>query len=234
MNRRIAAFVVLAIVLAALFIRLGFWQLDRRAQRRAYNAGLASRLAEPETPFAQLRGDRAFRRTVVSGVADYANEIVFTGRSRNGSPGVYLLTPIRPGERDTAVLVIRGWVYSPDAATVDLARWREERTTYTGYVNALPAIQPPAESRASERKLRTLSANGVRALVPYPIAAHYVVSQDSATGTSPARLPLLTLDDGPHLSYAIQWFAFAVIALGGAGAVVSRARAGNTAGAPGA
>jgi cytochrome oxidase assembly protein ShyY1 len=32
------------------------------------------------------------------------------------------------------------------------------------------------------------------------------------------------LDDGPHLSYAIQWFAFATIAVVGAGIVVARTR----------
>jgi cytochrome oxidase assembly protein ShyY1 len=32
------------------------------------------------------------------------------------------------------------------------------------------------------------------------------------------------LDEGPHRGYAIQWFAFAVIALVGAGAVVVRER----------
>jgi cytochrome oxidase assembly protein ShyY1 len=37
-----------------------------------------------------------------------------------------------------------------------------------------------------------------------------------------ARLTPPPLDEGPHLSYAIQWFAFAAIALIGAGAVAIR------------
>jgi cytochrome oxidase assembly protein ShyY1 len=32
------------------------------------------------------------------------------------------------------------------------------------------------------------------------------------------------LDDGPHLSYALQWFAFALIGVVGAGVVAVRAR----------
>ena len=48
-----------------------------------------------------------------------------TGRTRSGSPGVHILTPLRIPESDTALLVNRGWVYSPDARTVDLTRWRE-------------------------------------------------------------------------------------------------------------
>jgi cytochrome oxidase assembly protein ShyY1 len=58
----------------------------------------------------------------------------------------------------------------------------------------------------------------------------YLVSQDSAADTTPARLAPPALDDGPHLSYAIQWFSFAVIAIVGAGIVAYRARtAGSTA-----
>jgi cytochrome oxidase assembly protein ShyY1 len=35
------------------------------------------------------------------------------------------------------------------------------------------------------------------------------------------------LDDGPHRSYAVQWFCFAAIALGGAVAVIRREREGT-------
>ena len=56
---------------------------------------------------------------------DYEHELVLAGRTRQGSPGVELLTPVRVAGSDTAVLVNRGWVYSPDGATVDHARWRE-------------------------------------------------------------------------------------------------------------
>jgi cytochrome oxidase assembly protein ShyY1 len=38
------------------------------------------------------------------------------------------------------------------------------------------------------------------------------------------------LDDGPHRSYAFQWFCFAAIALGGAIAVVRRERESRNAG----
>ena len=50
----------------------------------------------------------------------------------------------------------------------------------------------------------------------------YLVAQDSAGANAPIRLPPPRLDDGPHLSYAIQWFAFAAIALAGAVVVARR------------
>jgi surfeit locus 1 family protein len=231
-NRRIVAFVVLAVVLAAVFARLGFWQLARRQERKVRNAAVAARLAESVVPFDQLGDSSAFRRATVAGEPDYQHEILFTGRSRNGSPGVYILTPVRRAANDTAVIVIRGWVYAPDAATADLARWREARNAFMGYVSMFPTTQPAP--KPAGRRLRALTLAGVRGLLPYPVAREYLVAHDSASDRTPARLPMPALDEGPHLSYAVQWFAFAIIAIAGAAIVAFRARARESTGSTGA
>lgn len=215
-------FVALAVALAALFVRLGFWQLARLGERRAVNAITAARLAHSETPFEQLRreAEPARRRSVLEGTPDTANEFMVTGRSRDGSPGVHIVTPVRVAGNDTAVLVNRGWVYAPDAATADLARWREHRTEFHGYALQLSATGLPSVVKG--RTLRPLGVEGVRKLVPYPVRDLYLVSEDSQTDHTPARLPLPALDEGPHLNYAIQWFSFAAIALVGAAIVATR------------
>jgi surfeit locus 1 family protein len=63
---------------------------------------------------------------------------------------------------------------------------------------------------------------------PFPVAMFYVVAQRD-TGAAPApgapiRLSPPSLDEGPHLNYAIQWFAFALIAIGGASVMIYRDR----------
>ena len=40
-------------------------------------------------------------------------------------------------------------------------------------------------------------------------------SSPAQAGGEPEVLPLPTLDEGPHLSYAIQWFIFSTIAVVG-------------------
>ena len=100
MNRRTAVFVALAIVLAAVFVRLGFWQLDRLKQRRARNTIVASRIAGAPRPIDELRDTASYRRATLERPPDFANEIVLTGRSRQGSPGVYIFTPVRRIVRD--------------------------------------------------------------------------------------------------------------------------------------
>ena len=225
MPRKLIPFVVLAVVLGALFVRLGVWQLSRLAERRAANRELASQLSLPPSSFADiLRAPvPANRRARVEGVLDYSQEFVVTGRSRNGSPGVHILTPMRVTGSDTAVLVNRGWAYAADAASADLPRWREERTKFSGYTQQLSA---GTVTTVRGRGLRPLTRDGVRQLVTYPVHAVYLVAQDSGGATAPVRLAAPALDEGPHLSYAIQWFAFAAIALGGTLAVIVRSRGG--------
>ena len=166
-----------------------------------------------------------FRRVRVAGVPDYDHELVYAARTHKGSPGVNLLTPVRVRGSDTAVLLDRGWVYSGDGATVDLAKWRERDSTFTGYVEELPSVA--GSSYASRPNvIARLSYDVVAKALPYPVAHIYViVLSDSAVAADRiARLSPPPLDEGPHLSYAFQWFAFATVALVGAGVVIKQAR----------
>jgi surfeit locus 1 family protein len=225
-------FAALALAAAALFIRLGFWQLDRLGQRRALNKLVAARLVAAPAPWSDTTAVR-YRRVRLAGNPDYEREIVLVGRSRDGSPGVNLVTPLRLARSDTAVLVNRGWVYSPDATTVDHARWREGDTlAIEGYVEAF-SEPGPGDLPAHQRLARRLSHRAVSARFPYPIAPAYVVAIDTGKvprPDAPARPGLPTPDEGPHLGYAFQWFAFAVIAVVGAGIAIATGRRDRTPG----
>ena len=96
------------------------------------------RLAAAPVPLENLASDTTsarWTRVTVSGFFRYDLEQIHASRPSNGSPGVHLLTPLeRPGY-DTLLLVTRGWVYAPDAASADLPRWREgEFVTLSGYL----------------------------------------------------------------------------------------------------
>jgi surfeit locus 1 family protein len=223
---RLPAFVVFAIVSAGIFVRLGVWQLHRLAERRARNALVMSRLQAPDADVATLTGagDSAsirFRRAHVAGTPDYDHELVYASRSYKGSPGVNILTPVHVAGRDTAVIVDRGWVYAPDGETVDLAKWRERDTVFTGYVEEFPSV-PGAMSAEHPKVITRLGYAALRGALPFPVAPVYVVMLGDSV-VAPDRLARLTpppLDEGPHLNYAIQWFAFAVIAVVGVGVVI--------------
>jgi cytochrome oxidase assembly protein ShyY1 len=66
-------FLLGAVVMAALFIWLGFWQLDRRRQRLARNAVIAAQMREPVIPLRRLTVDTAanhYRRVRWDGQAE--------------------------------------------------------------------------------------------------------------------------------------------------------------------
>jgi surfeit locus 1 family protein len=145
---------------------------------------------------------------------------------------VNLLTPVRIAGTDTAVLVNRGWVYSPDGTTIEAARWHERDTaSVEGWVEELAAPKGRVSSPRGPRIVHRLVHDSLARLFPYPVARVYVVAfADSATtaaaarDSAPVRLTPPSLDEGPHRSYAIQWFCFALIAIVGAGIVVARDR----------
>jgi surfeit locus 1 family protein len=234
---KLRLFVAFAILAAALFVRLGIWQLHRLDERRARNRLISERIEAAPVDVSALPRDTAvthYRRVRVLGQRDYDHELVYAARTHDGAPGVDLLTPVRIPGSDTAVLVNRGWVYSADGATVDLANLRDRDSTFEGYVEEFPAGAGAAFS-TNARTIARLSYSVAAKAIPYPIAPFYVVlaadkgvPADSANkARQPTRIGAPVLDEGPHKSYAFQWFCFAAIALIGAGVVVKQSRSGE-------
>lgn len=237
MPRRTIGFIVFALAISLGCIRLGVWQLSRLGERRGRNAIIAARLAKPRadvTEVARDTGSLRYRPVRASGHFDYGNELLLVGRSRGGSPGAHLLTPLRIPTSDTAILVVRGWVYAPDAKSVKLEQWHEsgsgtDSVSIEGYADEFVRAKGPVAVRDAPRSLHVADMDSVRARIPYPIFPFLLTqTSDSAERADhPARLTLPLLDDGPHKMYALQWFVFALIAWVGIGAVVRKGRHGK-------
>lgn len=221
MRLKTALSLAIPLACAALFVRLGVWQLARHREVAALNAGLEERLAGAPTPLGALAGDTTgvrWSRVTVRGVFRYDLEQVHGSRASNGSPGVHLLTPLEIEGNDTLLLVTRGWVYAADAATAELERWREQDSvTISGYLVPLIADGPPPPADRP-RLIRSLSRTSIQSRVGRPVwPVQLVMTSDSAARADsvPRRLPPPTLDAGPHRSYAAQWFSFAIIGIVG-------------------
>jgi surfeit locus 1 family protein len=224
MRRSTTLFVLCAVVMAAVFIRLGFWQLDRRHQRLAQNAIIRGHMTQAPVDLRNLSGDTAaihYRRVRVTGHPDFDRDLALTLRGNAGSPGVDILTPVIVAGSDSAVLVNRGWIYAPDGMTADLSRWREADTTWVGYVEE---FESAATDSVRLNGIRRTSYHGISRVLPYPVLTFYIVAtSDSAPGAGRiVRLGTPVLNEGPHLNYAFQWFSFAAIAVVGAGFIMVR------------
>jgi surfeit locus 1 family protein len=203
---RVAA-VLLGVSVAAVCGRLGIWQLDRLAERRAWNAQVESRLAAPAVTLTSgmsaLPADSlAYRRARAAGVFAFADETVELHRSQRGVPGVFVVTPLRFAD-GTGILINRGWTFAPDGRTANLGALAEPESTL------VEGVLLPAAGRLAVRP-ESLSA-GYRL---FPL----VLRRAAPPATAPEGLVVAELpprDSGPHLSYAVQWFVFGVIALVG-------------------
>jgi len=208
---------MIAVIIAVVCIRLGFWQLDRLHGRRDVNAMLAARGALPPVDLATTDvGTVAYAHVIAAGTYDPSHEIVLSGRSYQGMAGNHILTPLVL-EDGRAVLVDRGWV-PLDVASPPVAG---AAAAPTGPVTVSGLALPPDSISASPvspaPSVVTRIDLGIAAL-PYQLVPAYVLlqTQDPAQASgSPIPGVPPTLDEGPHLSYAIQWFAFATIAIVG-------------------
>lgn len=221
---------LLVLVVAAVCVRLGVWQLDRLEQRRTRNAQVEARLAEPPLTVDAILRDTVgvlFRRARVRGRPDPDRSIALAGRSHRGAPGVHLLTPLQLVD-GSAVLVNRGWVPSADGASIDFAAVADTSVIdEEGIVLPLPgAGAPRAESSGNggfQRVWFRIDAAALARQYPYPLATYQIQLLGNAGQVGgPRRLDPPELDAGPHLGYALQWFSFATIAIIGWIALILR------------
>ena len=224
---RVVLLGVVAVAAAAGCVRLGIWQLDRLEWRRARNARVLERTQAPPLSLAALQGQDTslihWRRVRVRGVADYAAEALHATRSQNGSPGVHLLTPLRPLDGswgDTAVLLLRGFVMSPDGRTIDKDEARESDTID---VDALVTNFPPrrpgnVRMPSAAGAVRLLDRDTLATMMSRPLAPFVLLALGDTVVrdvTRPARVPPPSQSEGAHFSYAMQWFGFALVAIVG-------------------
>jgi cytochrome oxidase assembly protein ShyY1 len=207
---------ILVAVLVPATIALGFWQLDRAAQKRAIEvARLASYGALPVGE-EQLMQAPAFARVRLEGRFDGMHQFLLDNQTRRGVAGYVVVTPFDTvgGQR---VLVSRGWIAAPSSraelpavAAPDSqqrivgSRWAPHDTTTdeTPWDESWPKRVEQFDGPRMGQAVRATQSIDFRLEEGQPGGLEPIIVGEEM---SPVR----------HTGYAVQWFAMAA-ALSGA------------------
>lgn len=225
----IVSHVLIAALLVAL-ISLGLWQrsrwMDEQATAEAVEelaSGPAVALDEVVDPGAgvgDVDEDVRFTRVAVTGRYDVAAEVAVLNRSRGGSPGAWVLTPLVLDD-GSAVAVVRGWIpYDPAGVPAPF----EGAEPPTGEVTVEGTVQltqrrgsfgavDPDEGIVDSLARVDLERFGDQ--LDVPLAPVWVaLEQQEPAQAVPLPQPVELSDGDPsqNFSYMVQWWIFAAIA----------------------
>ena len=212
-----------AVAMVVLMVNLGFWQLRRLDERRADNSAVAAAMSQDPADIAAyldtLGPPPEHTAVAAAGVYLTDSEVRIGNRSSGGQPGFWLATPLELAD-GRAVAVVRGWVPRRNAAGLDarspavpsgdvVVAGLAFDSVAGGRVAQTAVGDTPEISRMDLARFEEVSGVDVED-VWIRLRAQSPPQPDGL----PEPVPDPDLGEGPHLSYAFQWFFFS------AGAVV--------------
>jgi cytochrome oxidase assembly protein ShyY1 len=213
----------LVLVLVAVMIWAGFWQLRRYGERRDLNRTVAERQEARPVSLSEVDVDDAeWRRVEVTGRYDVDAEVMVRNRTQDGRPGVWILTPLLLDD-GTAVAVNRGFVPAssvPDEVPVEAAAPSGE-VTVTGLLQETETrgrFGPTDPEGGTLEVLSRVDLARLQAQVADDLFPMWVLLEEQVPPAGDVPVPVTPpepFSETTHLSYAFQWFAFTVIALVG-------------------
>jgi cytochrome oxidase assembly protein ShyY1 len=219
-------YLLLAAIFASACVFLGRWQMDRRAETLAEINRVVTNYSAAPIPFADAREqfnnlDPAMEWTQVELKGTYLVEgqRVVRNRPLNGQPGYEVVVPFRLASGET-VVVDRGWLPignknpgAPDSVPEPPA----------GDVTAVVRLkhpEPELQRGAPEGQLASIDLAAYSAQLGYPLltgAYGQLASETPPAAEMPFPFPKPSTEEGTHLSYSLQWFAFGVLMFVGFG-----------------
>ena len=219
LSRQWAGYLILTVIFAIVCCALGTWQLNRRAEALAEVARIDANYDADPVPVAEALPDPAAfdvdqRWQVVALTGEFLadEEVVVRNRPFEGSSGFEVITPFRLDD-GTVFMVDRGWI-----AQNSQGRPSEATPTPSGRVEVTARLKAGEERIAGRTttgvELATIDLDELAERVDGPAytGAYGVLVQSGADVDEPplaAARPIR--DEGPHLSYALQWYVFALL-----------------------
>lgn len=225
LSRRWLGYLALVVVFAVACAGLAMWQLARRDEARAEITRVEQNWDSEPRPLAEVLpkldsfdADDKWVRVTLTGEYLVDQELLVRGRPLDGNPGFEQLVPFRLAD-DSVFIVDRGWLptgNAQDLPDVDPAPPTGPATV----VVRLKAGEPTIAGRsAPEGQVATINLAQIAEVVDGPLysGAYGLLDTENPSAARPVAVSKPVADEGPHLSYAFQWVAFAIMAFIGLG-----------------
>lgn len=199
---------------------------DRKASNRAIEAGMSAPAVDLDSVSIRA-ATREYTNVRITGTWDPAHTVYRRYPIVDGVEGFEVLEPLRV--QGGAVYIDRGFIpiergKDPIATlsaqvvvTVEgLLRNSVPTTKSVGPVDASPNV--PTMTEVDIDKLKSLSGVGVG----LALAPNWIQLTKPAGSKDPVPLEKPALDEGPHLSYMLQWICFTITILVGWGVLCWR------------
>lgn len=223
LSARWIGFAVFVVLLAAICIRLGFWQMDKLEQRLDRNEVITKHFgAEPVDlltalpPGTKVDKTNEWTRVTAVGTYDLAHQVTVKFVTRDGAPGADVVTPFVLSSGET-VLVDRGWVETNNNVTKpDAPAPPSGQVTIEGWLRQNSGAGKNATVPA-EGQIRAISSTVLADHVGSELLNGYInlQKQTPPPATALEAEPKPELGQGPHFFYALQWWFFALLAIVG-------------------
>ena len=233
LTRRWLGYLVLALVFAVACVLLGVWQFARLEEARVQIARIelnydatpvsidevlsVSRDFDPENTWLSVRA---------TGTYVEADQLLVRSRPLDGQVGFEVLTPLRLSNGELFV-VDRGWI--PSGATTALPS--EVPEPPQGLVEVIARLKPSEPALAGREAVDGTVATIELALIDDLLGGDVITgayglldSEQPSVAPMPRAAMRPELDEGPHLSYALQWILFAIMGFVGLGLAVRNER----------
>ncbi len=205
---------------------LGVWQLHRAHEKQTRHLNFARNQASPPLVFESLAPDHPvsehlWRRVTVRG--HYLDQhIVLDNRTNHGRPGYEILT-LFVSDTGAALLVDRGWVALPAArGTLPDILAPADSLVISGYVGPEPVVGIELAASAQQAEImspdvfrvQSVKIPGLAALLDRPLWGAVLYLDPGAQGALSVDWKLPGDGSARNRSYAVQWFAMALVLAG--------------------